>query len=97
MKREEIEHLAALARIKLTEEELTSLETNLSSIVDYVSVVSEIAADEADQEPKVGAVYNVFREDKVTNQCGEYTKDIMTEMPHTEGDFMSVKKILDNE
>ncbi|MCA9356709.1 Asp-tRNA(Asn)/Glu-tRNA(Gln) amidotransferase subunit GatC [Candidatus Nomurabacteria bacterium] len=94
MKRADIEHLALLARIRLTEEELSHFETELSSIMSYVSVVSDIAGDDAEAEPKVGAVYNVFRQDEITNQPDEFTKDIIAEMPNSEGRFLSVKKIL---
>lgn len=95
MKREEIEHLATLARIKLTEEEMTRLPEELSSIVSYVSAVSDIVADDVDAEPQVGARHNIFRKDEVTNEPNQYTEDIMAEMPVTEGRFLSVKKILD--
>jgi aspartyl-tRNA(Asn)/glutamyl-tRNA(Gln) amidotransferase subunit C len=95
MKRADIEHLASLARIRLTEDEMERLPEELSSIVEYVSVVSDIAADEADAVPQVGVRHNIFRKDEVTNKPDQYTEDIMAEMPYTEGRFMSVKKILD--
>lgn len=95
MKREEIAHLASLARIQLSEDEMERLPQELSSIVEYVSVVSDIAGDDADAAPQVGARYNVFRQDEVKNEPDQYTKDILAEMPETEGRFMKVKKILD--
>lgn len=94
MKREDIEHLASLARIRLTEDELGKLETELSSIVEYVGVVSDIAANDADSAPQVGVRHNVFRDDETTNQPEQFTKDILAEMPKTDGRFLSVKKIL---
>jgi len=94
MKREDIEHLANLARIRLTEDEMEKLPEELSSIMSYVSVVSDITADDADMTPRLGARFNVFRKDEVTNQPDEFSKDILAEMPKTEGRFMSVKKIL---
>lgn len=97
MKREEIQHLAGLARIKLTEEELKSLENELPKILDYVGVVSKIAASDEDTEPQVGARYNVLRKDEITNEPGEYTIDILSEMPATENGYMKVKKILQTE
>lgn len=95
MKREEIAHLAALSRIRLSDEELVNLEKELSSIVEYVSVVKDIAADDADTTPQVGTRFNVFRQDEVTNEPNQYTKDILAEAPKTEGRYLSVKKILD--
>ncbi|MCA9360541.1 Asp-tRNA(Asn)/Glu-tRNA(Gln) amidotransferase subunit GatC [Candidatus Nomurabacteria bacterium] len=97
MKREDIEHLSLLARIELTEEEKVSLEGELSSIVSYVSVVSDIVSDDVDTAPAVGAVHNVFRKDEVTNKADQYTKDILAEMPATDGRFLQVKKILQTE
>lgn len=95
MKREEIAHLATLSRIRLSDQELTNLEGELSSIVEYVSVVKDIAADDADAAPQVGARFNIFRQDEVTNKPDQYTKDILAEAPATEGRYLSVKKILD--
>lgn len=97
MKREDIEHLASLARIRLTDEEQARLPQELSSIVEYVSVVSDIAGDDADDVPQVGVVHNVFRKDVVTNEPDQYTNDILAEMPKTDGRFLSVKKILNPE
>jgi aspartyl-tRNA(Asn)/glutamyl-tRNA(Gln) amidotransferase subunit C len=93
MKQEDVKHLAALARIELSPAEVDSFTTEMSAILEYVSAVQDMAGD-TDTEPKVGARYNVFRPDVVTNVPGEYTDDLLAEMPKTEGRFMVVKKIL---
>lgn len=94
MKRDDIEHLAMLARIRLTEAEKDNLENELSSIVSYVSAVSDLVLDDASTEPQVGVRHNVFRKDVVTNEADQYTADILAEMPATDGRFLQVKKIL---
>ncbi len=94
MKREDIEHLARLSRIRLTEKEIASLPEQLTSIISYVSTVTEITADAALEAPQVGVRFNVFRQDEVTNKPDEFTKDIIAEMPVANGRFLSVKKIL---
>jgi len=94
MKREEITHLASLARLELTEQELHNYETELSEIVAYVSTVSDISADESDKAPVVGVRYNVLRPDVITNDPDQYTEAILREMPKTQGRSMAVKKIL---
>lgn len=93
MKREDIEHLATLARISLTDAEVEKLESELSSVMSYVSIVSDIA-DDATVVPEVGARFNVFRDDVVTNDANEYTSDLLAEMPHADGRYLKVKKIL---
>ncbi len=94
MNREEIAHLARLARIRLTDSELAHLEKDLSSIVSYVSVVSEIVGSDEDSAPQLGVRHNIFRPDEVTNQPDQFTKDILAEMPETDGRYLKVKKIL---
>lgn len=94
MNREEITHLANLARIRLTDEEVSALETDLSSIVSYVSTVTEIATEGGEEEPELTPRFNIFRQDEITNEPGQYTQVILQEMPATEGPFMKVKKIL---
>ena len=96
MKKEDITHLASLARIKLTPEEEAKFPDELSAIVSYVSVVSDIAADGA-VAPTLGVRHNVFRADEVTNQPDEFTEALLAEMPATKGRFMEVKKILHTE
>lgn len=93
MKQEDVKNLAALARIELAPEEVESFTNEMSSILEYVSAVQDMAG-QGDSEPKVGARYNVFRSDVVTNEPGQYTDALLAEMPKTDGGYMVVKKIL---
>ena len=97
MEKRDIEHLARLSRIKLTEAEIDEFGSELSSIVEYVGAVSAIASDAAGTEPETGPRYNVFRLDEITNEPNEFTADILAEMPDTDGRYMKVKKILTTE
>lgn len=97
MTREEIEHLANLARIKLTEEEIERFIPELSAVLDYVSTVQTLTAGATDTEPVLGARYNVVRTDKVTNEVDSHSRDLLAEMPQTEGRYLVVKKILQTE
>ncbi len=94
MKREDIAHLATLARLELSETELQNLEGELSSIMSYVSAISDMASEDADMTPRLGVRHNVFRPDEVQNQADEYTADLIAEMPRSEGRYLKVKKIL---
>ena len=89
----DIKHLASLSRIEITEKEAEDLKNDVEAVLDYVSVVSDITAEDG-LDKKVGARYNVFREDEVTNEPGEFTEAIMNEAPSREGNYLKVKKIL---
>jgi len=97
MTKEDIEHLARLSRIALTEAEVAGFQKEISSILEYVGAVNAIAADEADTIPLVGTHYNIFRADDVTNEPGSYTEALLAAMPATDGRFMKVKKILNQD
>ena len=98
MKRDDIKHLGTLSRIELTETEIDDFTKEISAILDYVSVVQDIVAeDEGETMPDLGARYNVFREDVVTNQPDSYTEEILAEMPRKQGRYLEVKKILNTD
>lgn len=96
MELEDIKHLASLARIRVTDAEAVDLKTDIESVLSYVSVVNDIAA-EGDLTKKVGARYNVFRADAVTNEPGSFTEDLLGGAPATDGHFLKVKKILNQD
>lgn len=93
MTKEEIIHLGSLSRIALTPAEIATFQTDIDSILAYVSTVKDLAAD-GELGSVVGARYNVLRPDTVTTEPGEHTETLLSAMPHREGSFMSVKKIL---
>ena len=94
MNKEDIKHLSHLARIELSETEMENFSKEISAIISYVSVVKDIVGNDDDIKPKVGARFNVFREDIVTNEPDSYTKDLLSEMPKIQNRHMVVKKIL---
>jgi aspartyl-tRNA(Asn)/glutamyl-tRNA(Gln) amidotransferase subunit C len=65
--RDDVAHLAHLARLDLTDQELDLYVGQLSVILDAVATVSEVAAADRDIEPTSHAVplTNVYREDVV--------------------------------
>lgn len=93
MQKEDIFHLASLARIRITEEEAQALVHDIDAVLAYVSDINAITAD-TEITKKVGARYNVFREDIVSNEPDSYTEALLQEAPHTKGRHVVVKKIL---
>jgi aspartyl-tRNA(Asn)/glutamyl-tRNA(Gln) amidotransferase subunit C len=94
MNKEDIKHLSQLSRIEISEAEADNFSKEISAIISYVEVIQDIIGDDKDKEPKVGARFNVFRDDVVTNEPDSYTPDLLAEMPKTQNRFLVVKKIL---
>lgn len=93
MTKEEILHLARLARIKMSDEEVLTMQNEIQSILEYVGQVNEIVAD-AELTKTAGPLRNVWRADRVTNEPGAHTADLVTAFPDRAGRYLKVKKIL---
>ncbi len=89
----ELEHLANLARIKLTEEDKKSLITEFDSILGYVDQLKKVDVS-MDSAGRVGAVKNVARADVVETVSAEDREGLLNEAPDREGEFIAVKKII---
>ncbi|MEI8327922.1 MAG: Asp-tRNA(Asn)/Glu-tRNA(Gln) amidotransferase subunit GatC [Candidatus Taylorbacteria bacterium] len=89
----ELEKLAELARIKLTEEDKTSLVKEFDSILGYVDQLKKVEVS-MEAESRVGAVKNVVRSDEVVVISAEDRERLLDEAPQRVGDFVAVKKIL---
>ncbi len=92
----EIENLANLARIKLDESEKQSLTKEIDSILNYIDEIKKATVN-IDFEPTVGAVNNIYREDSLESISSDTREAILNEAPDREGDFVAVKKIIDQE
>ncbi|OZM74040.1 Asp-tRNA(Asn)/Glu-tRNA(Gln) amidotransferase GatCAB subunit C [Amycolatopsis antarctica] len=93
--RNEVEHLAKLARLAVTEDELDTFAVQLDQILDAVAKVGEVA--EADIPPTSHAVplTNVFREDVV--RPGLSRQQALSGAPAAEDGRFRVPRILGEE
>lgn len=90
MEIKDVENLAELARIELTEEEKKQLISDMDSILGYVKQIEGVEVGKVSQEY---SVRNVWREDKIIPR--EFSKEIITEQfPDKQDGFLKVKKIL---
>jgi aspartyl-tRNA(Asn)/glutamyl-tRNA(Gln) amidotransferase subunit C len=92
----DIEKLAELSRLHVTEEEKESLVTRLDAIISYVAQIEKVGpsstSGQAHSSPAL--MKNVVREDANPHETGMYTEALLSEAPQREGDFLKVKKIL---
>lgn len=92
--RKDVEHIAHLARIRLSEKEEEKFEKELSSILGFVEKLSEI--DTAGVMPETGGTTaeNVMREDSA-----EHTKlegksvELLASVPERKEDWVKVKAV----
>jgi aspartyl-tRNA(Asn)/glutamyl-tRNA(Gln) amidotransferase subunit C len=64
IEREQVLHVARLSRLKLSEEEVSSMQVDMSSILDHVDRLSEIDIEGVEPTSHVVPLENVLREDE---------------------------------
>lgn len=95
MERSEIEKMAKLARIKISDAEAESLRGEIDSIIGYVSELQKVAVGELGVPAKDEfPVRNVLRADDVPHDSGAYSDDLLQAAPDTKDGYIKVKKIL---
>jgi aspartyl-tRNA(Asn)/glutamyl-tRNA(Gln) amidotransferase subunit C len=89
----DIEHVAKLARLALTDEEKERLRAQLGMILEHAAKVGEVAA--ADVPPTASAIAraNVFREDEVEPSLP--VDEAVRNAPEREGDRFRVPRIVE--
>jgi len=86
----DVENLAELARIELSEEEKKSLLKDLDSVLAYVKVIETVDVPEVKPEY---TLYNSWREDQ--EKVREFSAELIKEQfPDSQDGFLKVKKIL---
>lgn len=93
---EQVAHLANLARIALTEEEIAHLTTELGQIMQAVEQVNKVATPDVPPTSHPIPLHNVFRDDVVTGDV--LTVDqALSGAPERDGDRFVVSAILGEE
>lgn len=94
--KEEVEHLARLSRLALTEKEKESLIKDLQSILGYISELNEVLVEDGAVSDPHALVDNVMRIDDNSNQVGVFTDDVLAVAPRVdENKYLKVKAVLD--
>ena len=93
--RDEVAHLAHLARIDLSDAELDHLAPQLAVILEAVASVSTVAADDIPPTSHAVPLTNVFRTDEV-RPCLR-SEDVLAGAPEVEDQRFRVPRILGEE
>ena len=89
--KEQVEHVAKLARLSLTEEEINLYTNQLSKILDYIDQLNEVRTEGIEPMTQPIPTVNVMREDIIKKQFDR--QDMLKNAPHEEYGFFRVPKI----
>ncbi len=91
--KEEIEHVALLARLSLSEEEKELFGSQLSSILEYMEKLNELDTQGTEPTSHVLSLYNVMRDDAAISSIPR--EDALMNAPSRTDKFYRVPKIIE--
>lgn len=90
--KKEVEHVANLARLTLSDEDLDVMTGQLDTILSYVDKLGELETSKVEPTTHVFSVTNAFREDRVTESLSR--EESLANAPLQNGESFQVPKII---
>ncbi len=90
----DVEHIAELARLKFSEEELQSFTEQMNEILTYVEKLNELDTENVEPLSHPVESNNVFREDEVKKSVS--TEEALKNAPEKDEQFFKVPKVINN-
>jgi aspartyl-tRNA(Asn)/glutamyl-tRNA(Gln) amidotransferase subunit C len=95
LSKHEIQHIAKLARLELTDVELEKYGSQLSAVLGYIDQLKEVDVKGVEPTAQVTGLDNVLREDVVKGWDKEEIELALKDAPEREGRFIKVKRIIE--
>lgn len=93
--KQDIPHIAKLARLDLTEAELEKYGGQLSAILSYIDQLKEVDTKGIEPTAQVTGMENIFREDETDNWNKDEIETALKDAPAKEGRFIKVKRVIE--
>lgn len=93
LSKEQIQHLAKLARIEITEEEIQQLASQLSDILTHFETLEEVNTDDVIPTAHPAPLRNIMRSDEIGASLTR--EEVLALAPETENGLIRVKAVLE--
>ena len=90
--KDEVKHIANLARIGATEKEIEKFSTDLSAVLDWIAQLEEVDVNDVLPMAHITGMNNVDREDKTFDFFGQ--EKIVALFPESKNEYAKVKSVL---
>jgi aspartyl-tRNA(Asn)/glutamyl-tRNA(Gln) amidotransferase subunit C len=94
LSKKDVEHVARLARLKLTPAEIAKFQKQLSEVVAYVGELSGVDTSEIEPTSQTTGLTNVARNDEV-NSKGLSLSEALSGTEKTHNDYFVVPQLID--
>ena len=92
--KDDVKDIASLARIGITDEEITLYQKDMSSVLKYFDKLQEVNTDGVEEIGHITGVTDVYRPDEVQEMSDEDKKIRMDNMSDTKDGYIKVKSVL---
>lgn len=93
IKREDVKHIARLARLKLNDKEIDYFASQLDKVIDYIGQLKEVDTSDVEPTSHVHSIRNVFRKDIVKPSLKK--EDVLKNAPSKEEGLFKVPRIIE--
>ena len=93
LSKEEVQHIAILCRIGMTEEEMERMGEQLSHILEQFEVLQQVDTEDVPATAHSVALESVFRPDEVRPSTEK--EDVLVNAPRRQDDFFQVMVVLE--
>ena len=93
--KKEVEHVAALARLTFTPDELELYTEQFNDILEYINRLNEVDLENVEPTTHVQPLKNVLREDYAVCSDAGVREAVLREAPETEHGFFKVPPIIE--
>jgi aspartyl-tRNA(Asn)/glutamyl-tRNA(Gln) amidotransferase subunit C len=93
LSREEVLHIAALAKLGMTEDDITRYGAQLSNILENFEILNKVDTADVPPTAQSNVLYNVLKADEVAPSMA--TEDVLANAPRREGDFFRIRPVLE--
>ena len=94
LSKEEIQHIANLARLELSEEEIKIYGEQLSHILSYIDQLKEVDTAGVEPTAQVTGMKNVLRSDEIVKWDKKQVEQALKQASELKDEMVKVKRIL---
>ncbi len=95
IKKEEIKHVATLARLEISESEETKFTEQLGSVLDYFEKLDSAKTGDSKPIEQINNMENIVIEDTIREKSNR--EEMLANAPEQEDGFIKVKAVFEND
>jgi len=94
--KDEVKHVAKLARLELTEKEIEKMQKDLSAILDYFHLLKKVKSEKrkAKNSDRLIRTNNGIRKDEIIQRPAGLANNLISQAPDKKDNYIKVKAVL---